>query len=241
MIDLTIYLLCYNEKVLLPHALKHYKSRFPNATIVIIDNESTDNSVEIAKNAGCEIYTWQTNNIANIIENLKLKDSIWKTAKTDWVLIADMDEWLEITEEQLAQEDAKGITILRTRGIQIVAESQSLLLDDIDLHTLRDGFLDNAFDKSLCFKRTEITDINYTRGAHKSNPKGKVVFQKVSYIMKHMNFLGLPWYSAKMKARYLRTDFNRNRLRCSGHYTNSDAVILDKFNRVLIAKKQNLF
>ena len=71
MIDLTIYLLCYNEEVLLPHALKHYKTRFPNATFVIIDNESTDTSVEIAKTAGCEIYTWQTNNLANIIENVK--------------------------------------------------------------------------------------------------------------------------------------------------------------------------
>ena len=107
MVDLTIYILCYNEEVLLPHTLKHYSTRFPNATFVIIDNESTDKSVEIAKTAGCEIYTWQTNNMANIIENVKLKDNIWKTAKTDWVLIVDMDEWLEITQEQLDLEDSQ--------------------------------------------------------------------------------------------------------------------------------------
>ena len=238
---ITIYLLCYNEEILLPHALKHYKERFPNASFVIIDNESTDNSVEIAKSFGCEIYTWKTNNIANIVENVKLKDNIWKTATTDWVLIADMDEWLEITEEQLNQEDARGITILRNHGVQIVAESQSLLLDDIDLHTLRDGFFDNGYDKTICFKRTLITDINFTRGAHKSNPKGKVVFQKVPYIMKHMNFLGLPWYTEKMKVRFLRTEFNRIKLRCSGHYSNSDSVILSKFNNVLSITKKNLF
>jgi glycosyltransferase involved in cell wall biosynthesis len=240
MVDLTIYLLCYNEEVLLPHTLKHYSTRFPNATFVIIDNESTDKSVEIAKEFGCEIYNWSTNNIANIIENLKLKDNIWKSAKTDWILIADMDEWLEITQEQLDLEDSRGITILRSRGVQIVAESDSLLLDDIDLHSLKNGYYDNNYDKIICFKRSVITDINYTRGAHKANPKGNVVFQKVPYILKHMNFLGLPWYKAKMKARFLRTDFNRNKLRCSGHYSNNDTVILDKFNRVRSATKINL-
>jgi len=240
MIEITIYLLCYNEEVLLPHALLHYKTRFPNAKFIIIDNESSDRSVEIATAAGCEIHTWKTNNIANILENTILKNNIWKTATTDWVLIADMDEWLEITDTHLTLEDQRGITILRTRGIQIVADSQTLILDDIDLHGLRDGYIDTHFSKTICFKRTEINEINFVRGAHSSNPKGKVVFNKVPFILKHMNYLGFPWYEAKMKARYTRTEFNRDKLRCSGHYSNNIKVITDKFNTVKLQAKSNI-
>jgi glycosyltransferase involved in cell wall biosynthesis len=231
MIDLTIYLLCFNEEVLLPHTLHHYKTRFPNAKFIIIDNESTDRSVEIAKEAGCEIHTWQTKGIANIILNTELKNSIWKTATTDWILLADMDEWLNVTEEQLEKENSLGTTILQARGLQIVADSKSLLLDDINLHELKTGYWDPVYNKQLCFKRSEITDINYTRGAHKSSPKGVVKPSKTVYIMKHMNFLGFPWYNAKMRARYARADYNRS-LRCSGHYSNNEKVITDKFAAV---------
>ena len=52
---MNIFLLCYNEELMLPHTLKHYKTRFPNATITIFDNYSTDRSKQIAEEAGCLI------------------------------------------------------------------------------------------------------------------------------------------------------------------------------------------
>jgi glycosyltransferase involved in cell wall biosynthesis len=236
MVEITIYLLCYNEEIMLPHTLDHYTRRFPRAKFVLIDNESTDSSVAIAQARGCEIYTWQTKNEANIVMNIDLKNSIWKTATTDWVIVADMDEWLDITEAQLAKEDAMGSTMLHCRGTQIVAESQSLTLDDIDLHTIKTGFFDKSFDKHVCFKRSEITEINYTRGAHKTSEKGRVKYSNNVYIFKHLNFLGLPWFQAKMKARFARTHYNRS-LRASGHYYNDDKSILDKFEAVRKATK----
>lgn len=236
---ITIYLLCYNEEVLLPNTIKHYRTRFPNAKFVIVNNESTDSSVKIATEAGCEIYEWPTGNISNIIKHTELKNNLWKTAETDWVIMADMDEWLEITEEQLDIESNNGVTIIRVKGIQIVAESKSLLLDDVDLHTLKNGFYDVWFDKCVCFKRSEITEMNFTRGAHKSTPLPVTNrrYSKHLYYLKHMNFLGLPWYQEKIIARYNRTNFNRYRLRCSGHYTNNIGVITERFARVINMSK----
>lgn len=236
---ITIYLLCYNEEVLLPNTIKHYRTRFPNAKFVIVNNESTDDSVKIATEAGCEIYQWATGNISNIIKHTELKNNLWKTAETDWVIMADMDEWLEITEEQLDKESSNGVTIIRVKGIQIVADSKSLLLDDIDLHTLKNGYYDVWFDKSVCFKRSELTEMNFTRGAHKSTPLPATSrrHSKTVYYLKHMNFLGFPWYEQKMKARYARTDYNRNKLRCSGHYSNNMGVITKKFEGVTAAAK----
>jgi len=227
--DITIYLLCYNEEVLLPHALDHYSKRFPKAKFIIINNMSTDSSVEIATARGCEIVPWETKNQANIVMNTDLKNNVWKTATTDWIIIADMDEWIELTEEQLMKEDAAGFTILHFRGVQMVADSKSLILDDVNLHDIKTGYYDINFNKHVCFKRTAITDIHYTRGAHKSAEKGLVKYSKNVYKLKHMNFLGLPWFEAKMKARFLRTHHNRHYHRCSGHYTNNDAEIQKKY------------
>lgn len=238
--DITIYLICFNEEVLIPNTLDHYYKRFPKAKIIILDNESTDRSVEIALARGCEVVSWKSKNEANIIILTDLKNSVWKTAETDWVIIADMDEWAEICEADLIDENAKGSTILHFKGIQVVAESESLTLDDIDLHGLKRGYPDVWFNKHVCFKRSAITEMNYTRGCHKSAEKGLVKYSKRVYILKHMNFLGFPWYQAKMKARYARTYFNRNKLRCSGHYMNDDASIIKRFNQVKAAAKDIL-
>jgi hypothetical protein len=238
--DITIYLFCYNEQVLLPHALQHYKTRFPRARIVILlDTATTDESEAIARTAGCEVSPWTVKNGMDSGTDIKvmtrMKNNVWKEATTDWILIADMDEWLEITEEQLAKEDAAGNTMLHCRGVQIVAESQSLTLDDLDLHGLRTGYYDIGFNKHICFKRSEITEINFTDGAHKSAEKGRVQYGKQVYILKHMNFLGLPWFTEKMKERFARTHFNRHKFRCSGHYSNVPSVIETKWEG---AKKQ---
>ena len=44
----TIFLLCYNESTLLPHTIRHYMRWLPNARMVVLDNESADNSRQIA-------------------------------------------------------------------------------------------------------------------------------------------------------------------------------------------------
>jgi len=232
--ELTIYLLCYNEEILLPHTLHHYKTRFPKAHfIILLDTATTDKSEAVARDAGCEVIPWTANNGMDTGTDIKtmtrMKNNIWKTAITDWILIADMDEWLEITEEQLANEDTAGNTMLHCRGLQIVGDSSSLTLEDIDLHSLRTGFFDIIFNKHICFKRSEITEINFTDGAHKSSEQGRVQYGKKIYMMKHMNFLGFPWFEAKMKARYQRTHYNRHKYRCSGHYSDKDDFIQKKW------------
>ena len=54
------YFLCYNEANILPHLLKHYLSFCEK--VVILDNHSTDNSVEIVKSfENTEVIPYNSN------------------------------------------------------------------------------------------------------------------------------------------------------------------------------------
>ena len=95
--NITIYTIAYNESILIKFMIEHYRSRFPNCHIIVYDNYSTDNTVEIASALGCEIRYFDTNN--QIFDNkyLELKNNFWRDAQTDWVLVCDVDELLNIT------------------------------------------------------------------------------------------------------------------------------------------------
>lgn len=218
-IPVAIYLLCHNERVLLPHAVEHYRSRIPQAAITILDNESTDGSVEIAQSLGCRVRSWASGDQIDDHLFVTLKNEVWKHHRDGWVIVADMDEWLCVTSIDLKQATARGITILRTSGWNIVAESTQEDLSDLDLHALNSGRHQRARDKLVAFRPDAVTAMNYGIGAHKSAPRGRVVFSPRTYLLKHMERLGTPWLRAKFRARTARAE----RMHAMGialHYTN---------------------
>jgi hypothetical protein len=69
--------------------------------------------------------------------------------------------------------------------------------------------------------------MNYGLGAHTANPQGHVVFSDNTYVLKHMERLGLPWLLNKYKTRFLRAQ----RMQSEGiamHYTDNDSQITKK-------------
>ena len=223
-----IFILCFNESVLLPHTIKHYKKYLPNSKIIILDNNSTDNSRSIAKSLGCSIIPFSTSNELNEITQTHLKNNIWKAVKRGWIIMADMDEWLCITENELVNETMMGTTILRIKGYNIIGNSKNVLLNDIDLHSLNKGNPFHLESKSLCFRRQNIKAMNYSSGAHKCNPIGRIIYSKKEYINKHMLYLGLPFIVRKNINRYNRT----HKMRQMGmgiHYSNNIIKIKNEF------------
>jgi len=205
--DINVFLLCYNESVLLPHVVKHYKKYLPSCKITIYDNESSDNSVEIAKSLGCSVVSWKTDGTLNEFKLTDIKNNCWKSVKNGWVIVADMDEFLCVTEKNLLEEFNKGVSILAVRGLDMIGESKLLDLSDIDLQLVT-KYVDNIYEyKWLCFLREKINDMNYDHGAHSCQPSGDIVFSSNEYINKHMSDLGLQFIINKNINR-----FNRSRL-----------------------------
>src|SRR3990167_11265325 len=98
---ITVYTITYNESLLIQFMIDHYRSRFPDCRIVVYDNISTDDTVKIALANGCEVIPYDTNGQIQDSHYIQIKNNCWKDAKTDWVLICDMDELLDINTAQL--------------------------------------------------------------------------------------------------------------------------------------------
>ena len=237
-IQLHIYLLCYNEATLIEAAVDHYQTRFPNCHITILDNESTDDSVAIATSKGCHIHSWHSNGIDDG-QYIQFKDHFWKevpvTSKdqdtSSWIIMADMDEWLSISEIQLEEENARGTSIITTIGYNMTSDSQKADLSDINLHEITKGIYWPTECKSICFKRADIQEMNYAIGAHSCRPVGRIQFSERKYVLKHMEPLGLAFMIAKFTERYKRTEARRiaGDWGAGLHYSDNLAVIEERY------------
>jgi len=232
--DITIFLLCYNEELLLPFTLKHYRDRFPNAKFVLVDNYSTDNTCNIAKENGMEIKQFESSDCQNEEIMMYIRNNIWNDVINGWVIMCDMDEWLEITENELINEDKNGTTIITTKGFNIVGNSKTIDLSDINLFTLNEGVYDDNFSKNILFKVPDVR-INFWWGAHNCNPLGNVKYSENIYTLKHMNYLGIDYLVEKHRKRYERNELMRYR-GMNVHYSNEKTKVIEYFNSLYIQK-----
>lgn len=216
--NINVILLCFNESALLPHVVKHYKKYLPSCEITILDNQSTDDSVKIATDLGCRVTLWNSNNINDEALKISLRNSIWKNIKDGWIIMADMDEFVCVTEDDLRKELNEGVSILTIHGYDMIGESETLDLSDIDLQEIKKCVYNDYETKNLCFLREAITDMNYGPGSHWCNPTGTVVYSSTAYINKHMSSLGLNFLTNKLTERYKRSEQNRTK-GWSVHYT----------------------
>lgn len=231
--QVTVHLLCHNERVLLPHTVRWYRRAFPAASIVVVDNESTDGSQALARELGCTVVSFGSRGELDERLLTTVRNVVWKDARTPWVIVADMDEWLCIDQGALDREDAAGTTVLRTMGVQMVGRSESPVLDDIDLASLDTGYFCVWFHKRVCFKRTALTDINFAAGAHRCSPAGNVRWSLGLYTLRHYSFLGLPWLQAKWSARHARVSAATKALGNAAHYSADKAKIERAFAEAL--------
>jgi glycosyltransferase involved in cell wall biosynthesis len=181
---ITIYTMAYNEEVFLQFMIDHYRNQFPNCKIVLYDNESTDNTAKIAADNNCEIIPFRTNNFIDDFKIRDLKNNCWKSATTDWVLVCDVDELLNISEDELKAEESKGVTIIKSEGWNMVN-----MEDNYDFANIKHGCRVPQYDKGYLFNHSKINEINYSCGCHSCSPRGTVKYSNSLYKLYHYKCL----------------------------------------------------
>lgn len=177
---ITVYTLAYNEEVMIQFMIDHYRTRFPDCRIIVHNNMSTDNTVKIALDNGCEVIPYDTNNKLQDSRYLKIKNNCWKNALTDWVLVCDMDELLEINEAQLKKEENLGTSM-------IVCEFYDMINmeDNLNIAGMKYGVKSPIPGKFCLFNKKLISEINYEPGCHTCNPIGTIKYSNNTYKLYH--------------------------------------------------------
>ena len=180
----TVYTVTYNEEYIIKFFVNHYRKKFPDCNIVIFDNFSTDDTVKIARSLGCVVKYYNTNDTFSDKKIIDIKNNCWKDSETEWVIVCDCDELIQINEEQLKKEEKNGYTIFKFNGYNLMNFNDNIL------ENISYGWPDEAYDKILLFNKTKIKEINYNYGCHEAYPIGILKYCN-EYNMYHYKFLGL--------------------------------------------------
>lgn len=223
---ITIYTLAYNEEYMLPFFIEHYRTCFPDCMIVVYDNESTDKTRDIAEASGCEVRTFRTGNTLCDRTYLQIKNSCWKDATTEWVLVCDVDEFCEITTGDLNKNLIAGVNILRFKGFNMVS-----LQDELQSpFEIKQGIRSESYDKSYCFRRTQIQEINYLVGCHKSVPiASRLVYSRETYTVRHYKYLNLKYMIKRHGEFAKRMNPINIKHNWGGHYLYTPSQITQEF------------
>lgn len=219
--NISIFTICYNEEIILQKFIDHYRTRFPNCEITIYDNMSTDNSRQIAIKNGCRIIDYDSNNQIRDDLYLEIKNNCWKNANTDWVLICDVDEFLDINQEQLQKEDC---SIILSKGYNMVNLEDDLIFDNIKF-----GIRAKQYDKYYLFNKYKIKEINYEAGCHSANPKGEIKFSKNIYNLFHYTMLSEQYLINRYRRNFERLSKENKKYGWGIQYSDSEQTIRDRF------------
>ncbi len=178
---IDVYSICYNEEIIIPYFIRHYKQFARN--IIIYNNSSTDSSVELLKNNDVDIRTLDTGGVFSENALMYVRNNCWKGSDADWVIVCDMDEFI-YQPNILEYLNNTEYTHMFARGYEMMSETMpstsGQIYDEIKTGYPTDEFYSyniypnwkSNYSKGCIFKPSDIIDINFGPGSHYCNPTG---------------------------------------------------------------------
>ncbi len=170
--NIEVFALCYNEEFLIPHFISHYK-KLGASKFTFFDNGSTDKSVSIAKELGVNVVVSDTKGCLRDDVYLYIKNNCWKESNSYYVVVCDMDEFLEIDFDLVGYE-----TVIKTQGYDVIGGLES-----------RTGVVNDNYSKCVMFNPNRVLQMNYEIGAHKCKPVGSIIYSESTAKLLHRKYI----------------------------------------------------
>lgn len=227
MSKIHVYTIAYNEEIMLPQFINYYRDRFPNCNITVYDNESTDNTVSIAEENNCEVISWTSNNTIRDDLYLQIKNNCWKDSQSEWVIVVDCDEFIDITSDFL---DLLPCNIIKTEGWDMIGDS-------LNINDINEGIRSPGYDKAVMFKPREIKEINYEPGCHNEKPESygdiTVHYNSIKIKLHHYKWLKLDYVIQRYQEFNKRLSDINKKYQWGIHYSFSPEHLTDFYNTAL--------
>lgn len=203
----NVYALNWNESRVIPAFLHHYRQA---QRIIVYDNGSTDNSIQLIQDAGREVRHFDTGGTFDDTTNMTMKNTIWKEAKTedvDYVIVQDLDEFLYFPDypddiaSGLTRCKADGYTGGLVHGFNMICSDKDWdfglqQIQDYSIGvcwTIRKGYHDPIYSKPIVFDPKAFEETNYSVGSHAWAPKGNLVHPKITIRLLHYKYIGVQY------------------------------------------------
>jgi hypothetical protein len=204
-----VFALCWNEEKILPFFFSHYQQRFADVQFTIYDNGSTDASCQIILDHGGEVKYYDSEGTIRGDIQVQLKNEMWKSSTADWIIVCDIDEWIDCDDAFLERTNC---TVVKPEGYNMVGHTK-------DLNRVVRGARHIIMDKCLLFNRHAITEMNFGPGGHKCKPEGNVIYNTEKVLMYHMKFFHLGYHLQRQKLHAARVSEHNKSLGWSRQYT----------------------
>jgi glycosyltransferase involved in cell wall biosynthesis len=160
------YVNTWNEQDMLPYYLRHY-SKFCDK-IIVIDNDSSDNTIAIAKeNPLVEIVSYKTNNTLDEYSNLEMKRRCVEDSKgkADYIIVGDCDEFIFNHDIKEFLEKNSQYSIIYPAGFQMVSQVfptlNKQIYDEISL-----GVPEPWYSKPIIINPNKVENFGWVEGCH---------------------------------------------------------------------------
>jgi len=183
--SVEVHTFTYNDSVHIEHLVKWYSARFHNLKIIVYDNQSTDDTVSKAQSLGCTIVDRGGLEAFGIEKFIELKHKCFKNSESEYTLICDIDELLDVSDIDLLKHQP---AIVQGIGYQMVGDEGTAY------ENICRGVRDPVYDKCLLFRRDKVLKINYSPGAHSCNPifvEGQKIGGNLRRNLYHFRWLSL--------------------------------------------------
>jgi glycosyltransferase involved in cell wall biosynthesis len=217
--NIEVFTLTYNNEKMLRYFLRHY-STFCNK-ITVFDNQSTDNTVSVAKEYGAVVIEYDTKNTFDEATLVDICNSCWEDSNADWVIIVAVDEFIYHPDIIKILEKVEG-TIIRLPFYNMFAdkfpETDGQIYDEVVMGTLA------PTGKPLSlFRPYALLSTNYDPGGHNANPIGCIVVEQNSGIkVLHMSCLGKDYVREHNRIGASRLSEQNKLNGWGGHYYQSE-------------------
>lgn len=205
--QIEAYILCNNEELLMPYIMRHY-SQF--AKVIILESNSTDRTIDIARNMGAEVWRYEVPDEINDDWFTKLKNACWKGTQADWVMVADADEFIYHPNIVKALKSCQG-TVIQPRFFNMYSETFPATEGQIYEEVINGVEQTSPKAKMNVFRPMAIKEMNYFPGCHEAFPTGNVRIDDTTEIKTlHMRNLSRQFViDRNMRARRRNCELNR--------------------------------
>jgi glycosyltransferase involved in cell wall biosynthesis len=230
--NIEVFAIARNEEKMIPYFIRHY-SQF--ARVVILENNSTDNTVTIARSLGAFVWRCNVPDERRNLWFLDVKNNLWKASRADWVIVVDADEFVWHPDIINILKDTKA-TIIQPMLFEMFSEkfptTQGQIYDEV-----KNGVIGG--DKINIFRPKEIKEINFGAGSHEAWPEGNVDIEVNSGILTlHMRYLSLQYVLDRKAAECKRLSSEDRELGLGSHFLWSKKETTKHFNYHLAESTQ---